>query len=134
MKGATSVRIRFLGIFPSFMDLCCRKAPDPLSLAGEHEALQEFHKEQMSEYPPDILENQRVVESLFERLLEDFPRGIAIEVVGLDTFRGMYYSWKHRVRGNFAIVVDDDRRFGRDVSYDALKAAVQDALRVKGFA
>jgi hypothetical protein len=131
---AAPVRIRFLGLFPSFMDLCCRKAPDPLSLGGQEKLLREFHQEQMSEYPPDILENQQVVESFFERLLEDFPRGIAIEVVGLDTFRGMWLSWKYRVKDKFAILVDDRQRFGRDVSYDALKAAVEEALRARGFA
>lgn len=133
VMGASPVRIRFLGLFPSFMDLCCRKAPDPLSLGGQEKLLREFHREQISEYPPDILENQRVVESLFERLLKDFPRGIAIEVVGLDTFRGMWLSWKYRVKGNFAILVDDRQRFGRDVEYDDLKAAVEEALRIKGF-
>ncbi len=96
--------------------------------------MEEFHQEQMSEYPPEILENQRVVESLFQRLLEDFPRGIAIEVVALDSFRGMYLGWKYRLRKNLAILVDDLHRFGRDVSYDVLKAAVVEALRMKGFA
>ncbi len=134
MKEASPVRIRFLGLFPSFMDLCCRKAPDPLSLTGQGELLEEFHQEQMSEYPPEILENQRVAESLFQRLLEDFPRGIAIEVVALDSFRGMYLGWKYRLRKNLAILVDDLHRFGRDVSYDVLKAAVVEALRMKGFA
>ncbi len=134
MREASPVRIRFLGLFPSFMDLCCRKAPDPLSLTGEGKLLREFHEEQMSEYPPEILENQRVVESHFNRLLEDFPRGIAIEVVGLDSFRGMYLSWKYRLRDNLAILVDDVQSFGRDVSYEALRSAVGEALRLKGFA
>ncbi len=113
------------------MDLCCRKAPDPLSLVGEEKLLREFHQEQMSEYPPSILENQRVAESLFGRLLEDFPRGIAVEVVGQDTFRGMYLSWKHHVRGDFAILVDD-HTFGRGTSYETLKTTVEEGLRSKG--
>lgn len=132
MTEADPVRIRFIGLFPSFMDLCCRKAPDPLSLAGQHELLEEFHHDQMSEYPPEVLENQRVLEGLFDRLLQDFPRGIAIEVVAMDTFRGMYLSWKHKVKGDFVILVDDRARFGRDVEYDVLKAAVEEALRARG--
>lgn len=133
MEEAAPVRIRFLGLFPSFMDLCCRKAPDPLALTGNGALLDEFHREQMSEYPPHILENQRVVEGLFDRLLQDFPRGIAIEVVGLDTLRGMRLKWRQRVRGDFAILVDERARFGRDVPYEELKSAVAAALTARGF-
>ncbi len=132
MEEAAPVRIRFLGLFPSYMDLCCRKAPDPLSLTGNEALLNEFHREQMSEYPPHILENQRVVEGFFNHLLEDFPRGIAIEVVGLDTLRGMRLKWRQRVKGDFAILVDDRARFGRDVPYEELKSVVAEALGARG--
>lgn len=133
MEEAAPVRVRFLGLFPSYMDLCCRKAPDPLSLTGNGALLRGFHREQMAEYPPHIRENQRLVEALFDRLLRDFPRGIAIEVVGLDTLRGMRLKWRERVKGDFAILVDDRARFGRDVSYDELRSAVAEALAARGF-
>jgi hypothetical protein len=132
MEEAAPVRIRFLGLFPSYMDLCCRKAPDPLALTGNEALLNEFHREQMSEYPPHIRENQRVVESLFDRLLRDFPRGIAIEVVGLDTFRGLRLKWREKVKGDFAVLVDDRARFDRDVPYEELKSAVSAALVARG--
>ena len=85
--------------------------------------------EELRETPAVLLENANRAHEFAERLFRDFGDRIGIEVVGLDSPRGIWLALRHRVGRGFAVVVD-----GRDVVRDPLhfeetRAAVERAIR-----
>jgi len=85
-------------------------------------------EEERQETPAFIRENAERAHGLAERLLRDYGPRIRIEVVGLDSPRGVWLGIRHRVGKGFAVIVNGRDVFRNTDDYDSLKQAVDRAL------
>ncbi len=85
-------------------------------------------EEEWRETPEFVRENADRAHRLAERLLRDYGPRIRIEVVGLDSPRGVWLGVRHRVGKGFAVIVDGREVFRNSDDYDSVKQAVDRAL------
>ena len=85
-------------------------------------------EEEFRETPAFVRENADRVHRIAEQLFRDFGDRLRIEVVGLDSPRGVWLGLRHRVGKGFAVVVDGRDVFREAVDYDRVKDAVSRAL------
>ncbi len=64
-----------------------------------------------------------------ERLFQDFGDTVRIEVVGLDSPRGILLAVRHRVGKDFAAVIGKDRVVRNPDGYETIRAAVFQSLQ-----
>ncbi len=94
-------------------------------------SVENLEKEELLETPAALLENAGRAHALAERLLQDFGNRVRIEVVGLDSPRGMWIGLRHRIGQGFAVVVDGKRVFRNPAGYEPVKTAVEAALAAR---
>src|SRR5437773_9888669 len=84
---------------------------------------------------PDLLrENSERAHELAERLVGDFGSRLRIEVVGLESPRGIWLGLRHRVGRGFAVLVDGRDVFRNPDDYAPVRKAVDAALAARGAA
>jgi hypothetical protein len=88
--------------------------------------------EERRETPNLLRENSERAHALAERLLEDFGSRLRIEVVGLDSPRGVWLGLRHRVGQGFAVIVDGRDVFRDPPDYAPVRQAVDQALAARG--
>jgi len=85
--------------------------------------------EELRETPAVLLENASRAHELAERLLRDFGNRIRIEVVGLESPRGIWLALRHRVGKGFSVVVDGKEVVRDPLRFEETRAAVERAIR-----
>lgn len=93
-----------------------------------NETVAELRDEEIRETPDFVLENARRAHAMADDLIRDFGDSIRIEVIGLDTPKGMWLGLRHRFGRGFAIVVDGREVFRDAGSYDPIRQAVARAV------
>ncbi len=88
-------------------------------------------REELNETPSFVLENAARAHDLAERLLKDFGNSIEIEVVGLDSPKGIWLGVRHRVGRGFALIVDGREVLRDPPSYAEARAAVERGVRAR---
>lgn len=119
------VRIQMLGLLPAILKPCGPTCAQPF-MTGP---VQELVTEQDRETPAVVRENADRAHALAEQLFRDFGNALRIEVVGLDSPRGVWLGIRHRVGRGFAVIVDGRETFRSPAEYGPLKEAVDQALR-----
>ncbi len=95
------VKVTVVGIFPTFYSLvasCCTY-DYASSLTRENER-------QIAEYPRWMIENYNLLLRIY-RDLSVFDDSIRLEVVGLDSFKGLLLALKYRLNKGVSIIVGD---------------------------
>lgn len=84
--------------------------------------------EEHDETPGFIRENAVRAHAIAENMIRDFGNAIRIEVVGLDTPKGVWLGLRHRFGKGFAIVVDGREVFRDATAYEPVRQAVARAV------
>ncbi len=121
---ARPVRIQLLGLWPAVLEPCGPSCARPFVNAP----VEALSREEMDETPRFMRENGERAHGFAERLHADFGDRIRIEVVGLDTPRGIWLGARHRVGRGFAVVVGGRTVVRNPEDYSSLQAAVQEAV------
>jgi hypothetical protein len=87
-----------------------------------------LRSEEIAETPAFLLENADRAHELAEDLVRDFGNQIRIEVVGMDTPKGIWLGLRHRVGQGLAVIVDGREVFRDPGDYVGVKGAVSRAL------
>ncbi len=88
-------------------------------------------REEEQETPAFVRENGARAHEIAEHLVRDFGDRVRIEVVGLDSPRGIWLGFRHRVGQGFAVVIDGQSVIREPVDYEPVKAAVSQTLLEK---
>jgi hypothetical protein len=94
--------------------------------------VEQLKEEERRETPAFVRENAERAHGVAEQLLRDFGLRVRIEVVGLDSPRGVWLGIRHRVGKGFAVIVDGREVFRDPRDYAAVRAAVQRAFLTQG--
>ena len=90
-----------------------------------------LRSEELHETPAFMIENAERAHELAEDLFRDFGNRIRIEVVGLDSPRGVWLGLRHRIGSGFAVIVDGREVFRDPKDHESVKVAVSRALAVR---
>jgi hypothetical protein len=90
--------------------------------------VEELKEEERRETPAFVRENAERAHAVAEQLLRDFGPRVRIEVVGLDSPRGVWLGLRHRVGKGFAVIVDGREVFRDPRDYASVRAAVDRAF------
>jgi hypothetical protein len=117
-------RIQFLGLLPAILKPCGPACAQPFTSRN----VETLRDEEWLETPGFVLENADRAHRLAEDLFRDFGDRVRIEVVGLDSPRGVWLGLRHRVGKGFAVIVDGHEVFRDPGDYSSIKGAVSRAL------
>ncbi len=95
-----SVKVTVVGLFPTFYSMvatCCTY--DYAAYTGDKES-------QISEYPSWVLENYKLLLRIVKDLSK-FEDSIKLEVVGLDSLKGVLLALRYRLNKEVSIIVGD---------------------------
>jgi len=120
-------RIQLLGLLPAMLKPCGPACAQPFT----NRTVDALREEEIRETPPFMIENAERAHELAEVLFRDFGNRIRIEVVGIDSPRGLWLGLRHRVGGGFAVIVDGRDVFRDPKDYTSLKRAVSNALELR---
>jgi hypothetical protein len=87
--------------------------------------------EELRETPPFLLENAARAHDFAERLVREFGNRVRVEVVGLDSPKGVWLGLRHRIGRGFAVVVDRKEVFRDPPSFDGVETAVRRAVKAR---
>lgn len=99
-----------------------------------NDTVAELKAEEIRETPRFLLENAEKAHAIAEDLIRDFGDSIRIEVVGLETPKGLWLGLRHRFGQGFAIVVDGREVFRDARKYEPVREAVARAVGMRGAA
>jgi len=120
-------RIQLLGLLPAILKPCGPACAQPFT-SRNVEALRD---EEWHETPSFVLENADRAHRIAEDLFRDFGDRVRIEVVGLDSPRGVWLGLRHQVGKGFAVIVDGREVFRDPSDYGPVKGAVSRALSTR---
>jgi hypothetical protein len=113
-----------VGLLPAILKPCGPACAQPFM----NETVAELKAEELDETPKFMSENADRAHAIAEDLMRDFGGEIRIEVVGLDTPKGVWLGLRHRFGKGFAIVVDGHDVFRDAKSYEPVREAVARAV------
>ncbi len=116
-----------LGLLPAVLAPCGAACARPFMNAPVEELSQEEH----AETPSFVQENGERAHAIAEQLFREFGDEVRIEVVGLDSLRGLVLGARHRIGKGFAIVVGDGRVVRNPKDYESVRTAVAEALEAR---
>lgn len=123
-------RIQLVGLLPAILKPCGPACAQPFM----NDTVAELKAEEIRETPGFLLENAEKAHGIAEDLIRDFGDSIRIEVVGLDTPKGLWLGLRHRFGQGFAIVVDGREVFRDAPAYEPVREAVARAVGMRGAA
>ena len=118
-------RIQLLGLLPAILKPCGPACAQPFT----NDSVEALKEEERRETPGFVLENAERAQGMAEQLLNDFGARIRIEVVGLDSPRGVWLGLRHGVGKGFAVIVDANEVFRDSDDYDSVRQAVDRAIK-----
>ncbi len=117
------VRVRLVGLLPAILKPCGAACAQPFM----NRPVETLADQEWEETPESLRENGERIHAIAEELFREFGRDVRIEVVGLDSPRGLLFAARHRIGGGFAVVVG--REVVRDPrDYEPVREAVSKAL------
>ena len=120
-------RIQLLGLLPAILKPCGPACAQPFT----NRSVEDLRDEEWQETPGFMRENADRAHHLAEDLFRDFGGQVRIEVVGLDSPRGVWLGLRHRVGTGFAVIVDGREVFRNPGDYDPVKDAVSRAVSAR---
>ncbi len=117
-------RIQLLGLLPAILKPCGPACAQPFM----NRNVRALAEEEFRETPTFVRENADRAHHIAEQLFRDFGDRLRIEVVGLDSPRGVWLGLRHRVGKGFAVIVDGRDVFRDAADYGRVKDAVSRAL------
>jgi len=120
-------RVQLLGLLPAILKPCGPACAQPFTNRNV-EALRE---EEWHETPAFVIENADRAHRIAEDLFRDFGDRVRIEVVGLDSPRGVWLGLRHQVGKGFAVIVDGREVFRDPKDSGPVKGAVSRALSTR---
>jgi len=87
--------------------------------------------EEIRETPAFLRENADRAHALADDLFRDFGDRIRIEVIGMDSPKGVWLGLRHRVGSGFAVIVDGREVFRDPREYAPVRGAVSRALEAR---
>ena len=120
-------RIQLLGLLPAILKPCGPACAQPFT----DRSVADLRDEEWHETPGFVRENADRAHRLAEDLFRDFGDQVRIEVVGLDSPRGVWLGLRHRVGKGFAVIVDGREVFRNPGDYNSVKGAVSRALSTR---
>jgi hypothetical protein len=121
-------RIQLVGLLPAILKPCGPACAQPFM----NRNVQSLKEAEFQETPAFVRENAERAHHLAEELFRDFGDRIRIEVVGLDSPRGLWLGLRHGVSRGFAVIVDGRDVFRDPGEYDPVKGAVSRAISLHG--
>lgn len=115
-----TVKVELVGMLPELFKMC-PKGSEVCSL--------EPAEDQMRDYPPEVQAVQAQAVEVYNRLLADFSGFAVPSSVGYMSPRGFWLSLRHRLGQDLTVVVDGKRAVPLKQGYEAVRAAVAEALR-----
>jgi len=123
-------KVQLLGLLPAILKPCGPACAQPFTNVSVEALIDEESRE-----TPDLLrENSERAHELAERLVGEFGSRLRIEVVGLESPRGIWLGLRHRVGRGFAVIVDGRDVFRNPDDYTPVRKAVDAALAARGSA
>lgn len=119
------LRVQMLGLLPAILKPCGPACAQPFM----NHPVEKLTTEEMGETPRFVQENGEQAHALAEHLFRDFGNQVRIEVVGLDSPRGIWLALRHRVGKGFAVVVGNRHVLRSPAEYEAVKEVVERTLR-----
>lgn len=121
-KPNIPLKIEIIGLLPTFFGHCphCDYVADRMKV--------HLRKDQVDDYPPNVIEeNHRISETVLS-ILEDFPGKAQVEVINTASPAGVWKSVKHRLRNNTAFIVNG-RKIGENIpDYSEIKPILESEL------
>ncbi len=114
-----------LGLLPAVLKPCGPACAQPFM----QRPVERLSSEEIEETPSFVRENGERAHAFAERLVRDFGAGVRIEVVGLDSPRGVWLGARHRIGRGFAVIVDGRTVVRNPQEYETLRVAVEKALQ-----
>ncbi len=128
------VKVMLWGLFPTYYNMC-RFGRHPWDALAGDEFMDRVQEEQVSAYPPEILENMRKASAMAELIAMEFGPKVYVTVVAADSFAGVGLCLKHRLRGDLNLIVDGNVvPLSRDLGelrsdYDIVRGYVEKAVQ-----
>lgn len=119
-----------VGLLPAILQPCGPSCARPFL----NERVAALKSEELDETPSFVRENAERAHAIAESLLRDFGDEIRVEVVGLDTPKGVWLGLRHRFGRGFAIIVDGREVIRTASDYESVKGAVSRAVSLRGTA
>ncbi len=117
-----------VGLLPAILKPCGPACAQPFM----NRPVEILTNQQPDETPSFLRENGERAHAIAEQLFRDFGDAVRIEVVGLDSPRGMLLGAKHRIGKGFAVVVGKRQVVRDPKDYDTVRGAVARALQEEG--
>lgn len=121
------LRIRMVGLLPAILKPCGAACAQPFM----NRPVQALSHEEMDDTPAFVRGNGERAHAIAEQLFRDFGPAVRIEVVGLDSPRGLLLAARRRVGKEFTVIVGKDRVLRDPRGYDEVKSTVNEALRAQ---
>ena len=129
LRGTTPrpPRIQLLGLLPAILKPCGPACAQPFT----NRTVAALKSEELRETPALLLDNANRAHAVADDLFRDFGDRIRIEVVGMDSPKGVWLGLRHRVGSGFAVIVDGREVFRDPNDYAPVKSAVSRALEAR---
>lgn len=88
----------------------------------------DLSREEMDDTPAFVRENGEQAHAIAERLFHDYGDRVRIEVIGLDSPRGLLFAARHHVGKRFTVLVGRNRILRDPEGYEAVQTEVNAAL------
>ena len=121
-------RIQLVGLLPAILKPCGPACAQPFM----NDTVAQLKSEERDETPEYIRKNAERAHAIAEDLMRDFGGAIRIEVVGLDTPKGVWLGLRHRFGKGFAVIVDGREVFRESAPYEPVRQAVARAVSLRG--
>ena len=121
-------RLEMVGLFPELFSVCASRCmTGQLARVGAS-----ADRDQLGDYPPDVLAMHTAAGELFAALLAEFGGRVAVVATGTASPRGLWLSLRHRLPASGVGLFLDGRRL--DASLDdvpGIRRAVSSALAAR---
>ncbi len=128
-RGRRPLRLELVGLFPELFSVCASRCmTGQLARAGAS-----ADRDQLGDYPPEVLRVHAAAGELFAALLAEFGAGVAVVATGTASPRGLWLSLRHRLPASGVGLFLEGRRL--DASLDdvpGIRRAVASALEARG--
>ncbi len=118
------VRVRLVGLLPAILKPCGPACAQPFM----NRPVETLAEEELDEAPAFVRDNGERAHAIAEQLFRDFGHDVRIEVLGLDSPRGILFAARHRIGSGFAVVVDERSVLRDPQDYDSVRRVVSAAL------
>ncbi len=115
------IKVELVGLLPVFYTVCMKCRPiDYLALGGS-----EYLSEQLADYPPEVLEEQKKLYELYQRLTHDFGSAVIPIAVNLLSPRGLWLSLRFNLGKRATAVINGKRALSADLPYEMIREAIK---------